>query len=139
MMYMSRFAPDPSRTGEFLAGLWQGEVPSDLVLHNWLYVEGEPREVLLHWEGGEPAMGWVDRAMGQFGTIKHEIVDDATGGLAGCLARDLDGFRDWLAARGMPAAEIESQLDVRRRGLNSATQADAMAAGQAWTAERAAD
>jgi hypothetical protein len=135
-MYMSRFRPDPAQTGEYLASLWQGAVPADLVLHGWLYIEGEPREVYLHWSGDEPAKAWVDRAMGPFGVMKHEVVDDATGGLAACLARDIDEFRGWMAARGMGGDELESQLAVRIAGRDSATQDDAIAAGKAWTANR---
>lgn len=136
MMKLCRFRPDPTRSAEFLAGLWQGDVPADLVLHRWLYVDTDPREMVLVWEGGEEAQGWVERSFGDFGTLTSESITDATGGLAACLARDLDGFGGWLRTRGTPEAEITAQLDVRRRGLEAPTREEALAGGRDWQAER---
>jgi hypothetical protein len=138
VIYMCRFRPDPTLSGEFLASLWQGPAPEDLVLHRWLYVDGQPREILLLWEGGEAARAWIERALGDFGALTSETVTDSTGGLAACLARDLDGFGEWLRARGTPEGEIARQIDVRRRGLESGTRDGAIQAGRQWAAEQAA-
>jgi hypothetical protein len=138
VIYLSRFRPDPSRSGEFLAGLWQGDVPADLKLLSWLYLEGEPREMMLHWEGDEPAREWVERSFGDFGVLTSEVVTDSTPGLAACLDRDLAAFGEWLRARGSEPGEIERQLDVRRRGLEAPTLDEAVAGGRAWAAEQAA-
>jgi hypothetical protein len=137
MIHMSRFRPDPARSAEFLAGLWQGAVPDDLRLHRWLYVEAEPREMLLLWEGGDSAGKWIERCIGGFGQLSTETVTDATPGLAACLERDLNGFGTWLAARGSAQADIARQLDVRRRGLEAGSYEEALAAGRAWMAEQA--
>ena len=51
MFHVSRFTPDPTRFAEFLACLWQGDVPESLVLSKWLYLPGEPRAMLVLWEG----------------------------------------------------------------------------------------
>jgi hypothetical protein len=135
-LHLSHFAPDPdpARVGAFLACLWQGPVPDDLVLHRWLYLEGEPRSMALLWEGGDDAGAWVDRSFGSFGTLSTTAVTDATGGLAACLERDLDAFGAWLRARGSSDAEVDRALDVRRRGLHAATQHEAAAAGRGWAA-----
>lgn len=134
-MQLSRFQPDTDRTGEFLADLWQGPVPATLVLHQWLYVDTSPREILLLWEGDDEARAYVERAIGGFGTLTTQLVTDATEGLALCFRRDLDGFGRWLAERGATDAEIRRQLDVRRRGLEAETPEAAVAAGRAWTGE----
>jgi hypothetical protein len=136
MMKLSRFRPDTMRTAEFLAGLWQGDVPPDLVLHRWLYVESDLRQMVLVWEGGAEAERWIQRAFGEFGTLTSESVTDTTGGLAACLARDLDAFGEWMRARGSTEDEITVQLDVRRRGLEASSRAEALAAGRAWRAEQ---
>jgi hypothetical protein len=136
MMKLSRFRPDTSRTAEFLAGLWQGEVPSDLVLHKWLYVDTDPRQMVLVWEGGEDAERWIQQSFGEFGTLTSEPVTDSTGGLAACLARDLDRFGEWMRSRGTFESDIVTQLDVRRRGLQAVTRDEALAAGRAWRSEQ---
>jgi hypothetical protein len=110
VLYLHRFQPDPGRTAEFLATLWQGPIPADLRLHRWLYVDGEPRQMVLLWEGEEPARQWVERAFGSFGTLTVETVTDSTPGLAACLDRDLDVFGAWLRARGSGEEEIARQL-----------------------------
>jgi hypothetical protein len=135
-MRLTRFHPDAAKTAEFLAGLWQGDVPPDLVLHKWLYVDTDPRQMVLVWEGGEEAEKWIERSFGDFGTLTSESVTDSTGGLAACLARNLEGFGEWMRLRGSSEKEIAVQLDVRRRGLEAATRDDALAAGRAWQAER---
>ena len=138
MLYLYRFRPDSSRSAEFLAHLWQGPVPEDLRLHRWLYVDCEPREMVLIWEGGEEARQWVERSFGSFGELSAETITDSTPGLAACLERDLDAFGDWLRARGSSEPEIARQLDVRRRGLEASSPEAAVAAGQAWAGEQQA-
>lgn len=136
MIKLCRFRPDTTRTAEFLAGLWQGDVPEDLVLQRWLYVDADPREMVLLWEGGEAAERWIRRSFGEFGTLTVESVTDATGGLAACLSRDLEGFGEWMRSRGSPEAEIVTQLDVRRRGLQASSRDEALDAGRAWSREQ---
>jgi hypothetical protein len=63
-------------------------------------------------------------------------VTDSTGGLAACLARDLDGFGEWMRSRGGDEGEIVAQLDLRRRGLEAGSRDEALAAGRAWRAEQ---
>lgn len=132
--HVSRFTPDPARSAEFLACLWQGPVPSTLRLSKWLYLPGEPRAMLLLWEGDVDARGYIDRAFGGFGELETEVVTDATPGLAAALARDLEGFGTWMAEGGTPAAAIDAGLAVRRLGLEAATQDDAASAARAWAA-----
>jgi hypothetical protein len=136
VLYASKFDPDPARFAEFLACLWQGEIPDDLTLHRWLYLERQPQAMLLLWEGEAPARAWVERAFGSFGGLTIDPVTDATAGLAACLARDLDGFGAWLSARGVSGDELAAQLDVRRRGLHAPSHPAAIEAGRAWAGEQ---
>ena len=134
MLYVSQFVPDRSRFAEFLACLWQGDVPAGLTLRSWLYRTGG---MFLIWEGDDDARAYVERAFGSFGELSTEEVTDSTPGLAACFARDLDGFGEWMRRRGTGDEEIARQLDVRRRGLEAPTQEAAAAAGSAWASERA--
>jgi hypothetical protein len=136
MVRLSHFQPDIHRTGEFLAVLWQGQVPKSLILHRWLYLESSPRTILLLWDGDEDASAYVERVFGGFGVLTTQTVTDATEGLALCFARDLEGFGRWLAERGTTETEIERQLDVRRRGRDAPTPELAISAGRTWMAER---
>ena len=138
MVRLSHFQPDSDRTGEFLAMLWQGQVPKTLVLHKWLYLESSPRTILLLWEGDDDAQAYVERVFGSFGTLTTQVVTDATEGLALCFDRNLDGFGRWLEGRGTTEAEIERQLEVRRLGRDAPTPELAMSAGRAWMASRPA-
>lgn len=137
MLHLTRFTPDPARFAEFIACLWQGPVPDDLVLHKWLYLQGEPRSMMLLWEGEDDARAYVAQAFGSFGTLESEPVTDATPGLAACFRRELDAFGSFLReGRGTAEDEIASQLDLRRRGLLAASFDDAAAAGRRWQSER---
>ena len=137
MLHVTRFTPDPTRFAEFIACLWQGPVPDNLVLHHWLYLPGEPRSMLLVWEGDAEGDAYVARCFGSFGTLRSEAVTDATPGLAACFDRDLDAFGRFLeGSRLTPEDEIAAQLDLRRRGFEAATFEDAAAAGRAWQSER---
>jgi hypothetical protein len=136
MMRLCRFRPDPAVTPEFLAGLWHGDVPPDLILHEWLYVDIEPREMVLLWEGGEEAERWVDRSFAEFGTLTCEPVTNSTPGLAACLDRNLEQFGTWMRSRGSSESEIISQLDLRRRGLEARSREEAISAGRSWAKER---
>jgi hypothetical protein len=138
MLYLSRFTPDTTRFGEFLACLWQGDVPDSLVLERWLYLQGQPVGMMILWEGDDAAAAYMDRAFGGFGTLETEPVVDNTPGLAAALARDLDAFGEVMRGQGADQAAIDNALDVRRRGKEAATQEDAAAAGRSWTAEQAA-
>ena len=135
-LHVSRFAPDRSRFVEFLACLWQGDVPPSLQLVKWLYLPGEPRAMLLLWEGDDAARAYVERAFGGFGALDTDVVTDATPGLAAAFARDLDAFGRTMEARGASSQEIAAALDVRRRGMQASTQDEAAAAGRAWAQEQ---
>jgi hypothetical protein len=136
VLHLSRFHPDTDRFAEFLACLWQGDVPETLELARWLYLTDEPRGMLILWEGDDAAREYIERAFGGFGTLQTEVVVDNTPGLAAAFARDLDGFGEVMRTQGASEAAIEQALDVRRRGMEAATQDDAAAAGRAWAEEQ---
>jgi hypothetical protein len=133
-LHHSHFQPDPARIGEWLACLWQGPAPADLVIRQWLYLEGEPRGMIMLWDGGEAAEAYVARAFGGFGALTTQVVSDATPGMVHAIARDLDAFGDWMRGRGAPAEEVARQVDLRRRGKTAASQDAALAQGRAWAA-----
>jgi hypothetical protein len=136
LLHVTRFTPDETRFPEFLACLWQGDVPASLDLVKWLYLPGEPRAMLLLWEGDDDAHAYVERVFGEFGALDTETVTDATPGLAAAFARDLDAFARHLQSRGSNPDEIAVALDVRRRGMDAPSQDDAAAAGRAWAIEQ---
>jgi hypothetical protein len=137
MLEMTHFTPDPARFAEFLACLWQGTLPPDLRLHKWLYLPGEPRAMLLVWEGGPDAQAYIDRAFGSFGELRSESVTDATPGMAAAFARDLNAFGDFLReSQGASESHLAAQLDLRRRGLEAPDLEAAAAAGRQWKAEQ---
>jgi hypothetical protein len=132
MMHLSRFTPDPTRQAEFLACLWQGEVPSTLRMSKWLHVSVEPLRMMLLWEGDEHAAAYVERAFGAFGVLETESVTDATPGLEAAFARDLDAFGAWMSERGATTGSVREALEIRRLGKEASTPADAAARGRAW-------
>lgn len=135
-LHVSTFTPDGARFGEWLACLWQGPAPAAMAVRSWLYLPGEPRRMLMVWDGDEAAEAWVERAFGGFGDLSTEVVTDATPGMVHAVARDLDGFATWMHDRGTASpAEITRQLDLRRRGRDAATQEEAAAQGRAWSSE----
>ena len=142
VLHVSRFVPDPPHMSEFLACLWQGDVPGSLKLERWLYLQTEPptelRGMLVMWEGDDEAAAYMERAFGGFGEFTTEVVVDNTPGLAAALVRDLDEFARTMERQGVAAEQIASQLDLRRRGKEASSQEEAAAAGRAWQAEQAA-
>jgi hypothetical protein len=137
VLYLSRFRPDPARSAEWLACLWQGPVPEDLQLRAYLYVDsGSGREMVIWWEGEAEARAWLDRVFTPFGELRTEVVTENTPGLGACLERDLDKFAAVLRSRGSGEQEIDRQLDVRRRGMHAESQEAAARAGREWAAEQ---
>jgi hypothetical protein len=133
MLHVSRLTPDADRMAEFVAGLWQGALPDDLVLHRWIYLEGATRQMLLIWEGGDAAAAWVAERFGSFGTFTSEEATNGTGGLAACFARDLEGFGQWMRDnRGASGEALAAELELREGGLHADSFADAVQLGREW-------
>ena len=137
VLHVSRFVPDAPRMSEWLACLWQGDVPAGLKLERWLYLQTEPRGMLVMWEGDDEATAYMERAFGSFGEFTTEVVVDNTAGLAAALARDLDEFGATMDRQGLSPDAIASALDLRRRGKEASSQEAAAAAGRAWQSEQA--
>jgi hypothetical protein len=133
LLHHSIFAPDRARIGEWLATLWQGPAPADLIIRQWLYLPGEPTRMVMVWDGGPESEAFVERVFGGFGTIETHVVTDATPGMAHAISRDLEAFGDWMAKRGATAEAVAAQVDLRRRGRDAPDQATAEAEGRAWT------
>jgi hypothetical protein len=139
MLYVSRLVPDPDRMAEFVAALWQGPLPGDLVLHRWLYLGTGPRQMLLIWEGDDEAARWVAERFGSFGTFTTEQASEGTGGLAACFERDLTGFGAWMQANmGASDDTVTAELALRDGGLRAGSFAEAQDAGRAWRAAQPA-
>jgi hypothetical protein len=136
MVNISQFTVAPHRFAPWIACLWQGPPPEGVTLHCYVHLADSPdgaRRMLVVWDGAdERGAAAFERSFAEFGTFETEHGRIATPGLAAALARDLDGFRDILAARAQPPEEIERALDLRRRGHDAATHAAAVAAGEAW-------
>lgn len=138
MLHLSRFSPEPTTFSEFIACLWQGDVPASLALQTYLYTSTMPLSMVLLWEGDDDAFAYMERAFGGFGSWDTEVVTDQTPSMQAALARDLDTFGEWMQARGADDASVDAALDLRKRGKESASQDDARAAAAAYDAERAA-
>jgi hypothetical protein len=136
MLHLSKFTPAPATFSEFIACLWQGDVPESLELRTYLYTAGQQLSMVLLWEGGDDAVAYMDRAFGGFGEWDTEVVTDQTPSMQAALRRDLDTFGEWMRARGADAATIEAALDLRRRGKESASTDAARAAAAAYDEER---
>jgi hypothetical protein len=138
-LLVSEFRPDPSRTGPWLATLWQGPSPRGITLHGWYYLDTQPRTMLVVWEAEDDgARAAIEAAFAEGGELTTTTAQDATPGLAAAFARDLDAFGAFMRARGQSEEEVAAGLDLRRRGKESATLEEARAAGAAWAAEQAA-
>ncbi len=135
-LHHSHFQPDQARIGEWLACLWQGPAPAGLVIRGWFYLPGEPRSMVMLWDGDDAAEAYVARAFAGFGKIQTQVVTDATPGLALAIARDLVGFEAWMNAHGFPKEDIARQVDLRRQGKAASSQEAAIAIGKAWQADR---
>lgn len=139
MLLTSLFTPSPGRPGALVAALWQGATPPGLVVQRWLYL-GQPTEkMLLVWQvADDDERAWLEARMAPFGELQTWVTDDATPGMATAMARDFDGFGEFLRGRGTPEPAIEAQLDVRRRGLESGSVDEAAAAAAEWAKEQGA-
>jgi hypothetical protein len=133
VLHHSVFAPDRVRTGEWIASLWQGPAPADLIIRHWLYLPGQPPRMVMVWDGDAESEAFVERVFGGFGKIETHVVTDATAGMAYAVARDLGAFGDWMTMRGAAAEEVARQVDLRRRGRDAPDQTTAEAEGRAWT------
>lgn len=134
MLYHTTFRIDMSRANEWLACLWQGPVPPDLKVRDWLTLTGEPRVQLLLWEGGDEARRFVERVFGSFGEIETRPATSSNG-MALAIGRDLAGYERMMKERNTAPAELARQVDLRRRGMEAPTPQAAMAAAQAWAKE----
>jgi len=134
MLYHTTFSMTPGRASEWLACLWQGPRPTDLKVHDWLTLAGEPPMKVLIWEGGDEARAFVERAFGGFGQIVTREASSSTG-MAFAVARDLAGYEQMMVERKTDPAKLRREVDIRRRGMDAPDQASAIAAGRAWEAE----
>ena len=134
MLFHTTFKPDPARTNEWLACLWQGPGPADLKVRAWLGLSGEPRAMVLVWEGGKDAEAFVERVFGSFGEIETKQANESSG-MASAFARDLDAYETMVRERGLDPKEIARQVDLRRRGMAAPDHAAAIAAAKAWATE----
>jgi hypothetical protein len=134
-MYVSTFIPDRRRQAEFFVGLWHGERPKSITLHQWLRVPGDAARFLLIWEGDDAAGQWVEQNWAEFGELQTEPATTLTDGMAACFAHDLDSFRHSLAAHGLTPIAIERAVELRRRAMEAPSREAALATARSWEAE----
>ena len=135
MMHVSRFTPDPSRQAEFLgvSGRETFRRPPAVEVAD---LSGEPRRMMLLWEGDDQAAAYIERALGEFGVLETESVTDATPGLEAAFARNLDAFGAWMSERGATSDAMTEALEIRRLGKEASTPAEAAERGRAWELRR---
>jgi hypothetical protein len=134
-LFVSIVQPKEGRADEWIAALWQGPGPENAIVRQWLYLPGSPRRMMMIWEGDEAAKAFVERTFSDFCHVETETVTDATPGMQCAFARDLEGFEAWMRGRGDPAEMIRRWVDLRRRGRDASSLAEALAAARAWTGE----
>jgi hypothetical protein len=134
-LFVSIVQPKEGRADEWIAALWQGPGPENAVVRQWLYLPGSPRRMMMVWEGDEAAKAFVDRTFSDFCRVETEVVTDATPGMQCAFARDLEGFETWMRDRGDPPEMIGRWVELRRRGRDSPSLSEALAAARAWAAE----
>jgi hypothetical protein len=130
VLHLSRFQPDPLRRTEFLAVVWQGEIPASLELRSYFYTSTRPRGMILVWEGDGEAEAYMDRVWGGHGQWHTDVVSDETASLLTVLDRDLDGFGRILGEHGWDTEQIADALEIRRIGLRAGSPQDAIDAAR---------
>jgi len=130
VLHLSRFLPEPSLRTEFLALVWQGPVPASLRLRSYVYTTGDPREMVLLWEGDEEAESYMDRVWGASGQWHTEIVSDQTPSLLRVFERDLGGFGRILTELGWENDQIAEALEIRRLGMEAGSPQEAIDAAR---------
>lgn len=128
-VFASELIVDPERSGEWIAALWQGEIPAGLLVHSWVVLQN-PWRVRIVWEAhDEASLTFYEKRCAPYGEFKTEVATDAIHSLETFIARDPEGFGEWLRQRGMPDGEADYQVSLRRNAITApSVQAAATAA-----------
>ena len=127
MIMHTTFRIDIPRANQWLACLWQGPVPTDMKVREWITLKDvKPHTAILIWEGDDEAKAFIDRVFGAYGEVEHQEVTSSSG-MASAFARDLAGYQQMMQARGGEQADIDRQVELRRRAMAAATPEAAVA------------
>lgn len=130
MMYFTRFEPDQTRSAEWIACMWQRKAPADLVVHQWIYLRGEPFAMALLWEGGDETARYIADVFTGFGKAETTPAADGTEGMLAAFARDLVAWERWYRARGATDEQVAQQVELRKRAIAAPDQDAARRIGQ---------
>lgn len=110
MLFLSMLTIDRERDPELWATMWQGVSPPGLILRH-AYLGGN--RLVFVWEGDSDAEVLFMARCAQVGDLETFPMIDRTDGWRLAFARDLEGFRAYLAERGDTEEQIENALDLR--------------------------
>ena len=135
MLYVSILTSDRARDPELWATIWQGDPPPSINLVG-AYNLGNDKRVYI-WEGKSLAdIQFMDR-FNEVGVLETYPAFDRSEGWRAAFAKDIDGFRARLErASATAAANVESAIDLRSRGMNAPNRNAARAAARQWIAEQ---
>ena len=135
MLYVSILTSDRTRDPELWATIWQGSPPPSITLIG-AYNLGNDKRVFI-WESKSLAdIQFMDR-FNEVGVLETYPAFDRTEGWRAAFAKDIDSFRARLeGASSTAAANIESAIDLRSRGMNAPNRNAARAAARQWVVEQ---
>ena len=135
MLFVSILTSDRTRDPELWATIWQGDPPPSINLIG-AYNLGNDKRVFI-WEGESVADAQFMDRFNEVGVLETSPAFDRTLGWRAAFAKDIDTFRENLAA-GRPSAghSVESTVDLRSRGMNARNRYAARAAARHWVAQQ---
>lgn len=135
MLFVSIFTSDRQRDPELWATIWQGAAPPSINLIG-AYNLGNNKRIFI-WEGQSVAdLQFMDR-FNEVGLLETYPAFDRTYGWRMAFTKNLEGLRQEWERRGRSGAELETALDLRRRGLTAPNRYAARAAARQWQQQQA--
>jgi hypothetical protein len=135
LLYVTILRSDRARDPELWATIWQGKAPPTLKLRAVYNLLTDTRVFV--WEGETIADArFIDR-LNQVGETTTSPALDQTTGWQHAFAGDVEAMRSWFEQRGLPAAQIDAAIDLRRRGHEAPNLEAARRAAIEWQEEQA--
>lgn len=135
MLFVSILNSDRARDPELWATIWQGDPPPSINLIGAYNLANNKRVFV--WEGESTGdVQFMDR-FNEVGVLETHPAFDRTRGWRAAFAKDLEGFA--RIGRETGRAEIESAVELRRRGMEAPNREAARSEALAWQRERAGE
>jgi hypothetical protein len=135
VLYVTILRSDRARDPELWATIWQGKAPATLKLLAVYNLLTDTRVFV--WEGETIADARFMDRLNQVGETTTSIALDQTTGWKHAFTGDVEAMRGWFEARGMRPEQIDSAIDLRRRGHDAPNLEAARRAALDWQEEQA--